>query len=131
MKKVLGILAALLFAAVVIATGVFLFKKSQAKPVVYQTASPVTTDLVRKTVATGAVVPRKEVAAVFRGEAGAEVGITADPGEVMAWRWVEISGLQREIIATPQVFTPWLRIYMAGYRAQILGEKGQAWSQTR
>ena len=72
-----------------------------------------------------------EVAAVFRGEAGAEVGITADPGEVMAWRWVEISGLQREIIATPQVFTPWLRIYMAGYRAQILGEKGQAWSQTR
>ena len=61
MKKVLGVLAALLFAAVVIATGVFLFKKSQAKPVVYQTASPVTTDLVRKTVATGAVVPRKEV----------------------------------------------------------------------
>ena len=61
MKKVLGILVALLFAAVVIATGVFLFGKSQAKPVVYQTASPVTTDIVRKTVATGAVVPRKEV----------------------------------------------------------------------
>jgi len=61
MKKVLGILAALLFAAIVIATGVFLFNKSQTKPVVYQTASPVTTDLVRKTVATGAVVPRKEV----------------------------------------------------------------------
>ena len=38
MKKVLGILAALLFAAVVIATGVFLFNKSQTKPVVYQTA---------------------------------------------------------------------------------------------
>ena len=61
MKKVLGILAALLFAAVVIATGVFLFNKSQTKPVVYQTASPSTSDIVRKTVATGAVVPRKEV----------------------------------------------------------------------
>ena len=61
MKKVLGVLAALLFAAVVIATGVFLYKKSQTRPIVYQTASPVTTDLVRKTVATGAVVPRKEV----------------------------------------------------------------------
>jgi len=61
MKKVLGILAALLFAAVVIATGVFLFNKSQTKPVVYQTASPATRDIVRKTVASGAVVPRKEV----------------------------------------------------------------------
>ena len=61
MKKVLGIVAALLFAAVVVATGVFLFRKSQVKPVVYQTASPVRTDIIRKTVATGAVVPRKEV----------------------------------------------------------------------
>lgn len=61
MKKVFGIVAALLFAAIVIATGVFLYNKSQTKPVVHQTASPVTTDLVRKTVATGAVVPRKEV----------------------------------------------------------------------
>jgi HlyD family secretion protein len=61
MKKVLGILAALLFAAIVVWTGVFLYRKSQVKPVVYQTASPVRTDIVRKTVATGAVVPRKEV----------------------------------------------------------------------
>lgn len=61
MKKVFGILVALIFAAVVLATGVFLFKRSQTKPVIYQTVSPVTTDIIRKTVATGAVVPRKEV----------------------------------------------------------------------
>lgn len=61
MKRALGILAALLFAAIVVATGVFLYTKSQTKPVVYPTASPEIADLVRKTVATGAVVPRKEV----------------------------------------------------------------------
>ena len=44
MKKVFGILAALLFAAIVVATGVFLYNKSQTKPVIYQTASPVTTE---------------------------------------------------------------------------------------
>lgn len=61
MKKVLGIVLGLLFVVAVVATGVFLYRKSQVKPVVYQTASPTRTDLVKKTVATGAVVPRKEV----------------------------------------------------------------------
>jgi len=61
MKKALGIIVGLLFVAAVVATGVFLYRKSQVKPVIYATASPVRTDLVKKTVATGAVVPRKEV----------------------------------------------------------------------
>lgn len=61
MKKALGIFLALLFVVAVVATGVFLYRKSQVKPVVYQTASPTRTDLVKKTVATGAVVPRTEV----------------------------------------------------------------------
>jgi HlyD family secretion protein len=61
MKKVLGILLALAFAVLVVGTGVFLWKKSQKKPVVYATVSPVRTDIVHKTVATGSVVPRKEI----------------------------------------------------------------------
>src|SRR6188768_414160 len=61
MKKFLGWAAALLFAVIVIGTGVFLYKKSQKKPVVYQVVQPTREDIVRKTVATGAVVPRKEV----------------------------------------------------------------------
>jgi len=40
----------------------FLYKKSQKKPVVYDTETPFRTTITRKTVATGAVVPRKEVA---------------------------------------------------------------------
>jgi HlyD family secretion protein len=39
----------------------FLYNKSQAKPVVFETATPVITNIVKKTVATGSVVPRKEI----------------------------------------------------------------------
>jgi HlyD family secretion protein len=62
MKKFLGILAGVAFVALLAWTGVVLFKKSQAKPAVFQTAQPVRTDIVQKAVATGSVVPRKEVA---------------------------------------------------------------------
>lgn len=62
MKKAIGIVAGVLFLAVLAWTGVVLYKKSQAKPVVYATATPVRTDIVRKTVATGSIVPRQEVA---------------------------------------------------------------------
>jgi HlyD family secretion protein len=62
MKRALAILAGLAFVILVIGTGVFLFKKSSKKPAVYRTASPVRADIVKKAVATGAVVPRKEVA---------------------------------------------------------------------
>ena len=61
MKKLFGWAAGLIFAAIVIGTGVFLYKKSQKKPVVYQVVEPTRSDIARKTVATGAVVPRKEV----------------------------------------------------------------------
>jgi len=62
MKKILGILAGLLFVAIVVGTGVFLYKKSKVQPVVFRTAQATYTDIVQKTVATGAVIPRKEVA---------------------------------------------------------------------
>ena len=39
----------------------FLYGKSKEKPVVYKTASPEVTNIVKKTVATGKVVPRKEI----------------------------------------------------------------------
>ncbi len=61
MKRALGILVALVFLAVVVGTGVFLYNKSQEKPVVYQTAGAQRSDIVKKTVATGSVVPRREV----------------------------------------------------------------------
>jgi HlyD family secretion protein len=43
-------------------TMLFLYEKSQAKPVVYKTLKPAKANIVKKTVATGAIVPRREIA---------------------------------------------------------------------
>ena len=44
-----------------VATLVFLYRKSEARPIVYKTMQPVVMDIVKKTVAPGALVPRREV----------------------------------------------------------------------
>jgi HlyD family secretion protein len=62
MKRVLTVLAALLLVGLFGGTLFFLWSKAQKKPVVYKTEQPEVSDIVKKAVATGAVVPRKEVA---------------------------------------------------------------------
>ena len=61
MKRILRISLLVLLAIVFIFTIVFLYQKSEEKPKVYKTEKPFITDIVKKTVATGSVVPRKEV----------------------------------------------------------------------
>ncbi len=61
MKKFFLILTALVIAAVFVGTAVFLYQKSQEKPVIYETATAFTADIVKKTVATGSIKPRKEI----------------------------------------------------------------------
>ena len=61
MKKLFLILLALIIAALFIGTAVFLYQKSQEKPVIYETAMAFKTDIVKKTVATGSIKPRKEI----------------------------------------------------------------------
>ncbi len=62
MKTFLKILFGLVILGIFGYTIFFLYQKSQAKPVVYQTAQPFTETIIKKTVATGSVVPRKEIA---------------------------------------------------------------------
>lgn len=61
MKKVLIIFFVLMAVAAFAGTGYFLYQKSEEPPVVYETDSPFTTDIIKKTVATGSIVPRKEI----------------------------------------------------------------------
>lgn len=61
MKKLLLALVALLIVAGFFGTLYFLWSKSQEKPVVFSTEQPFYSDIVYKTVATGSVVPRKEI----------------------------------------------------------------------
>ena len=61
MKFILKFLTVALILAVFIGTVIFLYNKSRKKPVVYRTATPFETSIIKKTVATGSVVPRKEI----------------------------------------------------------------------
>lgn len=61
MKRIIKIVVFTLLAAVFVYTLYFLYKKSVDKPVVFTTQSPEINTIIKKTVATGAVVPRREV----------------------------------------------------------------------
>lgn len=61
MKKFITIFVVLLIVASFAGTGFFLYKKSEQKPVVYETDTPFYTDIVRKSVATGTITPRQEI----------------------------------------------------------------------
>lgn len=61
MKKILKISLLVIILVVFAGTIVFLYQKSQKKPVVYETEKPFMTDVIKKTVATGSVIPREEI----------------------------------------------------------------------
>jgi isopentenyl-diphosphate delta-isomerase len=54
-----------------------------------------------------------EVVEVFSAQAPAHLVPQPDPDEVMQTRWITLETLEDEVQATPEKFTPWLRIYLA------------------
>ena len=61
MKKFFKIFILIVILGGFVYTIYFLYEKSQAKPVVYETTNAIETNIIKKTVATGSVVPRKEI----------------------------------------------------------------------
>jgi len=61
MKRILMGLLIILASIPILGSFFYLYKKSQAKPIVFKTESAQTMDLKKKTVATGSVVPRQSV----------------------------------------------------------------------
>lgn len=61
LKKIRNIVLIVLLGGLFIWTFYFLFQKSQKPPEVFKTLSPFDTTIVKKTVATGSVTPRREV----------------------------------------------------------------------
>ena len=43
-----------------------------------------------------------------------------NPAEVMAVDWVAMDALARRTVESPEIFTPWLRIYLAEHAGQII-----------
>ena len=62
MKRIIFIVFGIALLALFAWTLFFLYSKSQEKPVVYETETAAKATIVKKTVATGSIVPRKEVA---------------------------------------------------------------------
>ncbi|HEY7883825.1 MAG TPA: efflux RND transporter periplasmic adaptor subunit [Cellvibrionaceae bacterium] len=89
MKKFFWIFIALVVALVFIGTAMFLFSKSQEQPVVYETDNPITTNIINKTVATGKVIPRREVNVTSQvsgvvEQLYVEAGQTVERGDLIA-----------------------------------------------
>ena len=62
-----------------------------------------------------------EVVEVFVVETTRDLPLALNPDEVMDTRWIKVDTLRTELDATPEVFTPWLRIYMEQHSALIFG----------
>ena len=61
MKRALKILSGVIVLSIFVYTIYFLYKKSQAKPIEFETTKAFKTEIIKSTVATGSVVPRKEI----------------------------------------------------------------------
>ena len=61
----------------------------------------------------GGGLTEHEVVEVFSAQAPAHLVPQPDPDEVMQTRWITLEALEDEVQATPEKFTPWLRIYLA------------------
>lgn len=63
-----------------------------------------------------------ELVDVFLADADDDMRIAINPDEVMNTRWITPDLLISEVKATPEVFTPWLRIYLSQHLEMILGK---------
>jgi isopentenyl-diphosphate delta-isomerase len=53
-----------------------------------------------------------ELVQIFTAQAPLTLPITPNPAEVMAAKWIPLVDLLRATETTPEIFTPWLRIYL-------------------
>ncbi len=89
MKKVIFIIVSILIVGILAWTLFYVYRKSQQKPVSFETETPVVTDIIQKTVATGSVEPRKQIdiKPVVSGiikELNVEPGMIVKAGDVLA-----------------------------------------------
>jgi HlyD family secretion protein len=80
MKRLLPLLIGFGVLVAFVATLAFLVAKAREKPVVYETETPFVTDIVKKAVATGAIVPRNEVEIKSR-VSGVVDRLAVEPGD--------------------------------------------------
>jgi HlyD family secretion protein len=82
MKKILRIVLLVFVIAVFIGTLVFLYQKSQTKPEVFEIKQAKIDNIVKKTVATGSILPRKEIE-IKPQVSGIVDYIEVEPGDII------------------------------------------------
>lgn len=96
-RRVALVLGLALFGLVFVATLLFLYQKASEEPAEAKTQKPVITDVVKKAVATGKIVPRREVSIKPR-VSGIIKGVFVAPGD-----FVEAGALIAEIRVVPNM----------------------------
>jgi isopentenyl-diphosphate Delta-isomerase len=64
-----------------------------------------------------------ELVDIFVAEATIGLGVTANPAEVQEVRWVDLYDLKAEVLRAPDLFTPWLKIYLDDHMDRIFGAR--------
>jgi HlyD family secretion protein len=81
MKKALRIILIVVLISGVVGFFAYLALKERSKPVLYNTESPFVTNIIQKTVATGSIVPRKEILIKPQQVSGLIDELFVEPGD--------------------------------------------------
>ena len=81
--------------------------------------APVFRDQVEYRADVGGGLTEHEVVDIFVAEADEDLSVTPNPDEVMDIEWVELHDLIQRVRLTPELFTPWLRIYLERHAPRI------------
>lgn len=68
----------------------------------------------------GAGMIEHEVVDLFLARVAEPPEVVENPAEVMAHRWIGATELRAELAATPERFTPWLRVYLHEHAERVL-----------
>lgn len=63
-----------------------------------------------------------ELVDVFVATVRERIGVHPNPDEVIDTAWVDLDELAEWAQSMPDIYTPWLRIYLAKHAAQIFGQ---------
>ncbi|MEO0357721.1 MAG: isopentenyl-diphosphate Delta-isomerase [Pseudomonadota bacterium] len=83
--------------------------------------TPVYRDTVEYRADVGNGLVEHEVVDIFTAQAPTDLIVRPNPEEVMAVDWVELPDLEARLDLEPDVFTPWVRIYMQDFADRIFG----------
>lgn len=63
----------------------------------------------------GGGLTEHEVVDIFTCQVGLDLAYDLNPSEVMNARWIDIEDLKPDVLKRPELYTPWLAIYLSQY----------------